>query len=116
MGRWRLTMRESSDRAVITLVDGEHPVGVFNMSAQRYEQLCSILMSAFIKIAQKIVFETMNTELWQRAQRASHEDADQAMKLLLSLGLSQQVITDVSNDTVLKIAGELLNRLPEHVS
>jgi len=116
MSRWRLTAHESSGRAMITLNDNGRPVGVFNISIADYENLCRTAMSGLNKIVQKELFARLHEELWHRAQRASHENAEEAQKKLLELGWKLEDIEAFVNNMVIQIAGELLTKLQEHVT
>lgn len=116
MSQWRLSVRESSGRAIVTLFNGEYAVGVFNMSAQQYEQLNALLMSKFARMAHEVLFKAIHDELWQRAQRAAHEDTEQAKKHLLALGWSQDAIDKLARDLVMSLSSEILTMIQEQIT
>src|SRR5882762_5672073 len=111
MRRWRLTVHESSGRALITLLDVDRPVGVFNVSVSDYEGICKILMNKFAHVLQNTLFQDLHKELWQRAQRASHEDHETAIKKLIELGWSLDNIKEFVNNITVSIVGTLLSDL-----
>lgn len=113
MSRWKVTVKESSGRALITLRDRNQTAGVVNISASDYESLCNSFMTGFIKIAKTKLVAKLNEKLWQDAQRRCDEDAEAAMKMLTAWGWNSESINRLADEMVIKLAEELISNMPE---
>jgi hypothetical protein len=116
VSRWRLAVRESSGRAIVTLLDGDKNAGVINVSLQDYESLCRTIMSAFTKTTSATLAKFMNDRLWADAQRACREDVEEAMRRLLEFGWTPEYLKKFVLEMTITLAGEILSVLPEKVT
>ena len=116
MNRWKITVRDDNGRAIISMLDGDKVVGVANIPVHEYDKLCRAVMGAFTSATRTILLESVQNELWQRAQRGADENVEVAKRRLLDSGWNKETINQFVVEMTMKLAGEMLSRLPEHVT
>lgn len=116
MSRWKITVREEHGRATLTLLDRSVAVGMATITNADYRDLCRSISGGIMNIMKTSMVDTMQTRLWQDAQRVCDENVDAAQRWLLGYGWNTDKIKSFVTELAVKVGHQLLNALPEHVS
>lgn len=112
MTRWRLSVRDDSGRARVTLWDGSNAVGVINMSWADYKSAMLELVKSAMAQLNSILETHLGELVWRDAQTAAGNSTDEAMSRLASIGWTADTVRRAAKELTQHVAVKLLGRLP----